>query len=204
MKRKKKQLIIAILVISIPTIIITIILATNLQVVDAYGTIKGSSIDVEAMNCELIDKEFIIINSFVINPYQGEKIQVEGLALFNYLTVLALNDTYDPKSACFSVHEEDIVPEPLDYNVSAGESLMIEYNITNNQDQRLFYECSLTTDCNVTRDFYTDYIEPGEVHLAHFNITCPEGVHESVIETVFVDEFVNYHTVIKNLVITAE
>lgn len=204
MKRTKKKLVITILMILIPVIIISIILLFNLKAVDAYGNISRGIIDVEAMDCELIDKEFIITNYFSVSGYEGEKIQVEGLALFNYLTVTSINDTYDPKTACFSVHEDDIMPEPTNYTVSAGESLMIKYNITNNQDQRLFYECTITSNCSVIRDFYTDYINPSEVHVAHFNITCPAGIHESTIKTVFVDEFVNYHTVTKEIIINAQ
>jgi len=202
---KRSKLVIVISVIALIALIVLLIL--NLESINAYGTIKqvgGAFIlESEVIDCELNDREFVLLNSFLVSGFVDQKIQVSGLALFDYLTITAFNESYDVKSACFEVHEEDIVPEPLNYTTPVNVSSFIEYNISNFQDQRLFYECKITTDCDVVRDFYTDYINPGEVHLVHFNITCPEGVHEASIKTVFVDELVNYHTIQDELVITS-
>lgn len=202
---KKKTLIITILTATAALAFILII--TNQRSVNAYGIIKqagnGFVLETEVIDCELKSETFIILNAGVVTNYINKSIQVNGLALMNYLNIALVNESFNLKRDCYAVHEEDVKPAPLNYQVSAGNPEIIKYNITNNQDQRLFYECRLTTDCNLTRDYFTGYLDPGEYHEAYFNVTCSQGVHNSTVKTVFVDELVNYHTVINEIVITA-
>ena len=202
MKLNKKWLILA---LALVTIILIIIL--NLRIVNVYGTINrvggAYALEAEVINCEITSESYPIINSYLITQYEDYKLLINGLLLFNYLTVQSINETYDPKIACYEVHKQDINPEPLNYTVQANKSSLIEYDITNHQDNRLFYECTLTINCTFVRDFFTGYLDPEEVHKVRFNITCSQGVHEASIKTVFADELVNYHTVTDDLIITS-
>jgi len=193
---KRNKIIITIIAIAS---IITIIIVPNLRIVQAYGLIRqdvnGFIFEAEVVDCEVLREDY-----FVLNPPENlDKQLINGLALFNLLTINSVNNTYDPKVACFERHEGDVTLDPGDYNISAGVTSRFSFDVFNNQDNRLFYEVKLINDCEVARDFFTGYLDPGEAHKVFFDVNCDAGVHNVTLKTVFVDELVAYHTVIDKI-----
>jgi hypothetical protein len=167
-----------------------------------YGTLINSNhFSSSVINCQADERDFILINSYALG--NQTELMIQGLSLGNWLTIINTNNTYDPKIACYAGHEEDVIIETINYTINNNEATVIKYNITNYENNRLFYECKFTSDCVIIRDFYTGYLDADEYHEVYFNITCSEGNHNANIKTVFVDELVAYHTIEDNLLINA-
>lgn len=197
-----KKILITFIILSVIFIIIL-----NSRIVNAYGLVKiqglSYSLDASVIDCEREELKLLIINFPIILNHDNKSILAQGTIIFNTIIINSINDTYNPAIACYEKHESDINPEPLNYDLKTNETTIIRYNVTNNQDQRLFYECRLLTDCTLERKYYTEYINPGETHDIYFHITCNTGNHNSTIQTIFIDEFSNQHTILQEIIINS-
>ncbi len=206
-KNSDKKIIFIISFLAI-TLLIGVFIFLNLRVINSFGVIHriggGFIVKSSVIDCELSSDEFILINGFVVKDFINQSILIKGLSLGNLLFIQSFNDSFNPRINCFEKHVSDIILEPsLNLSIKSNKPFLFNYNISNNQDKRLFYECTLLTDCFVSRKFFTGYLDPGEVELVVFNISCSEGVHESVIKTVFVDELMGYHYINDSLIINS-
>jgi hypothetical protein len=188
-------------------IVIAVILLINLKPVKVYGAInnKGSAyiMRTEVINCQAVNSELGIINPSAARPHNGEETTINGYQLFNTLIITAFNSTYDPKIECFSVHVGDVSLETQDQTVNAGNYSLIELRVINKADNRLFHQEKIITDCVVVQDELSGYINPGQTQTVFFNISCSQGLHESTIEFLFVDELTNQHSERNEIIITA-
>ena len=177
-------------------IVAIILLLLIIRPVTLYAEIKDNTVIEPIINCELSSRKFS-----TINIQNANKSRIDGISFLNYIFVTSLGK-YN-LSQCFSKHTSDIKPDIRNFTIIPGKSQLIEYNITNNQDKKLFYECIITTDCTVERKFFTNYLDPGKSEKVYFNITCEEGVHNATIKTTFVDELRNMHITYTNILISA-
>jgi len=194
-------------ILIITAVILLLVIIFNTQEVTAYGTIKGNiliaNFETEVINCELDKRNLSITNPLLVNGLFNNKTTIRGTTTFNILTIISVNNTYNPKIDCYAVHEQDIIPQTLNYEITKNTPTIIEYNITNNQNMRLIYKCEMNVNCSLTRSYFTNYLSPGQTEMVYFEITCSEGTHNATVETLFVDELDNKHSKIDNLIINA-
>lgn len=198
--KKNKEVLIIIALASVAVIIFIIPLFIY-DYIETYGQVKLEN-DVllfysETTNCELDERVLKLAgNTALVQDLVNEWVLISGQLFNDTLRVTSVNPDYDQPAVCLPVHEKDVVLEfPLEYTVTPDEVSMIEYSINNIQEQKLFYESTITLFCDFERNYVTGYLEPGESMLATFLVTCAQGEYEASIYTIFVDELGGRHAV---------
>ncbi len=162
---------------------------------NGFGVISDHKLIINVSDCELTNQELIIINKV------NDRGLFSGLRIFNIGLVLKSNNSFNPLINCFDKHNNDFtINQPL--KITINESGVITYPIINNQDQRLYYDCRIITDCIVERKIFNGYLDPNSSINVSFIISCPTGNHNSTIKTEFVDELNHHHIITKQLIIT--
>ncbi len=196
---KKKSIIKSIIIIVLITLLIIIVLPPGGFYIEVYGTVKLRNntylMESKYVKCEIDKRVFKLINNTLLHELIDKEVFIIGQLFNDTLQARSVNADYDITAACLISHEEDVVLTPsINYQVTPDEKTGINYDIINNQDQRLFYESTITVDCTVERDYVTGYLNPNEIVLATFELTCPEGEYEASIHTIFIDELGGRHT----------
>ncbi len=167
-----------------------------IRVFNGFGVINNHKLVINVSDCELTNQQLIIINKV------NDEGLFSGLRIFNIGLVINSNKSFNPSINCFEKHNNDFtINQPL--RITINNSGVINYTIINNQDQRLYYDCRLTTDCSVERRIFNGYLNPNSSINVSFIISCPKGIHNSTIKTEFVDELNNHHVITKQLIITS-
>jgi hypothetical protein len=145
-------------------------------------------------------------NSVSHNPIiisNKERMLINGLKFFDYLVIQSVDEKFSILD-CYSKHKSDILITSNNQTINASDNQEIKFKITNEQDNRLFYEARLIINCSISNEFFSNFLDPGASENASFTINCDQGVHKALINFIFVDELKRQHEVNQELIINAQ